>query len=104
MGQDVTLVRGSERSLTAKDLIGAGKVTEVIGPKLSAWSDYEKLMAKIGTPKRALLCLGPAATVMAVDLCRMGVHAVDLGHVGMWLKKYRRGEPMVRTEADKVSG
>lgn len=103
-GQDVTLVRGSERSLTAKDLIGAGKVTEVIGSKLHAWADYERLMEQIGKPARALLCLGPTATVMAVDLCANGVHAIDLGHVGLWLRKHRRGEPMVRTEADKVSG
>jgi hypothetical protein len=103
IGQDVTLVRGSQKSLMADDLIGAASVTEIVGPRQHAWASYADLMAQIGTPKRALLCLGPTATVMAVDLCAKGVHAIDLGHIGMFLRKHRRGEPMVRTEADKVA-
>jgi hypothetical protein len=39
---------------------------------------------------------------MAVDLCAKGVHAIDLGHVGMFVHKKRRGEPMWVTDADKV--
>jgi hypothetical protein len=101
--QDVTLVRGSSRSLTSDDLKGAKKVTEVIAPKRDAWRDYDALLERIGTPARALLCLGPTATVMAVDLCAKGVHAIDIGHVGLFLKKHRRGESMTVTEADKVS-
>lgn len=101
VGLDVTLVRGSERSLTAADLRGA-HVTEIIAPKVNAWAEYDELLRRIGTPKRAILCLGPTATVLAVDLCARGVHAIDLGHVGLFLRKHRRGEPMVRTEADKV--
>lgn len=103
VGQDVTLVRGSEKSLRAEDLIGAASVTEVIAPRQHAWASYADLMNRVGTPARALLCAGPTATVLAVDLCAKGVHAVDLGHIGLWLKKYRRGEPMVKTEADKVA-
>lgn len=103
VGQDVTLVRGTARSLTGEDLVGAASVTEIIGPRLHAWSAYAELLERIGTPTRALLCLGPTATVLAVDLCAKGVHAIDLGHMGLWLKKYRRGDPMIRTEADKVA-
>jgi hypothetical protein len=103
IGQDVTLVRGSARSLTKDDLVGAGRVTEILAPRQDAWANYPALLEQIGTPSRVLLCLGPTATVLAVDLCAKGVHAIDLGHVGLWLKKHRRGEPMVRTEADKVT-
>lgn len=99
--QDVTLVRGSEKSLTALDLRGARSVTEIVAPRQHAWVDYAQLLERVGRPKRALLCLGPTATVMAVDLAAVGVHAVDLGHIGMFLRKHRRGEPMVRTEEDK---
>lgn len=101
VGQDVTLVRGSEKSLTVEDLVGAGVVTEIIAPRQHAFADYDGIMERIGCPKRALLCLGPTATVMAVDLCAKGVHAVDLGHVGMFLKKHRRGAPMWVSPADK---
>lgn len=101
-GRDVTLVRGSTKSLVAEDLIGARTVSEVVAPRQGAWAEYEKLLERIGRPERALLCLGPTATVMAVDLCKRGVHAIDLGHVGMFIRKYRRGEPMWVTDADKV--
>lgn len=100
-GQDVTLVRGSSKSLTAEDLIGARSVAEITAPRQHAWSEYQQLLARVGRPKRALLCLGPTATVMAVDLCAIGVHSIDLGHIGMFLRKRRRGEPMWVTKEDK---
>ena len=102
VGKDITLVRGTSRSLTAGDLVGARSVREVLGPMRDAFGEYDQLLEEIGTPTVALLCLGPAATVMAVDLAAKGVHAIDLGHVGLFLKKHRRGEPMVVTDADKV--
>lgn len=100
-GETVTLVRGSGKSLTAEDLEGAGEVTEILAPRQHAFAQYDELLERIGTPRRALICLGPTATVMAVDLCARGVHAVDLGHVGMFLRKRRRGEPLCVTEADR---
>lgn len=103
VGQDVTLVRGGARSLTAKDLVGAASVTEIIAPREHAWAGYAGLLEQIGRPRRALLCLGPTATVLAVDLCAIGVHAIDAGHIGMWLRKHRHGEPMVITPKDKAA-
>lgn len=102
-GLDVTLVRGSEKSLTAERLLAAGarRVTEVIAPRQGAWSEYASLMNRVGTPDRALLCLGPTATVMAVDLCAKGVHAIDLGHLGLFHKKHVEGLPMWVTKEDK---
>ncbi len=94
VGRDVTLVTGSSKSLKAEDLVGAGIVTEISAPAQNAWADYESILKRVGRPKRAIICLGPTATVMAVDLCARGVHAVDLGHIAMFLRKHRRGEPM----------
>lgn len=110
VGQDVTLVRGSGKSFTQERLIewGARSVTEV-QPRLAhngrqqhAWAQYDELMERIGTPQRAILCLGPTATVMAVDLCAKGVHAIDAGHVAMFLKKHYAGEPMWVSDEDKA--
>lgn len=103
VGQDVTLVRGGRHGLTKADLVGAGDVREIIGPSIDAWSQYEDLLDFIGTPARALICLGPTATVLAHDLCRKGVHAIDLGHVGLFLRKYRAGQPMTVTDEDKAA-
>jgi hypothetical protein len=102
VGQDVTLVRGSTKSLVAEDLIGAREVREIVAPRQHAWGEYDSLLERIGRPAKALLCLGPTATVMAVDLCARGVHAIDLGHVGMFLRHRRNGDAIAVTEADKV--
>jgi hypothetical protein len=103
IGQDVTLVRGGTRSLTAADLIGARSVREIVAPREHAFRQYAHIRSAIGHPPRVLLCLGPTATVLAVDLCANGMHAIDLGHVGLWLKKYRQGQPMVITAKDKAA-
>lgn len=102
VGQDVTVVRGSGKSLAPDDLIGAREVTDVLCRKQHAYQDYDEILARIGTPTRALICLGPTATVLAYDLCKRGVHAVDLGHVAMFLRKRRRGELMAVTEDDRA--
>lgn len=102
IGHAVTVVRGSGKSLAPADLIGAGEITDILCRKQHAFQDYEDILARIGTPKRALICLGPTATVLAVELCRRGVHAIDLGHCAIFLRKRRRGEPMVVTDDDKA--
>lgn len=102
-GRAVTLVCGSDRSLRAADLVGAGTVTEVVGPRENAWDGYDALLERIGRPAMALLCLGPTATVLAEDLCARGVQAVDLGHIGCFLRKHRRGEPMAMTAEDHAA-
>lgn len=101
LGQDVTLVRGSSKGLTSEDLMGAGAVTEVICRRQHAFQDYDEILARVGRPRRVLLCLGPTATVLAVELCARGVHAVDLGHIALFLRKHRRGEAMTLTKDDK---
>lgn len=110
VGQDVTLVRGSGKSFTAERLMawGARNVTEVQprpaanGKQQHAWAQYDELLERIGRPSRAILCLGPTATVMAVDLCAKGVHAIDAGHLGMFAKKHYAAESLVVTEDDKA--
>ena len=100
-GKDVTLVRGAAPaphpkkpgrltggvSLLAEDLTTARSVREVVGPSVNAWAVYPWLLEQIGTPTTALICLGATATVMAVDLCAKGVHAIDLGHIGLFRRQ-----------------
>lgn len=100
-GKDVTLVRGSGKSLTADMLVEARQVREIVAPAKNAFAQYDALMAEIGTPETVLLCLGATATIMAEELSVKGVHAVDLGHVGMFIRKHERGAPMTVTEADR---
>lgn len=102
VGRSLTLVCGSDRSLRAADLIGAD-VTEIVAPRDNAFSGYDALLERIGTPETALLCLGPTATVLAVDLCARGVHAIDLGHIGVFLRHHRHGLPMAMTAEEHAA-
>jgi len=104
VGQDILLVRGSGKSLTTEDVEGAKEITEVMAPRQHAWAEYASILERVTSlnPKRVLIGLGPTATVLAVDLCARGIHAVDLGHAAMFLRKFRRGEPMIVTEEDKA--
>lgn len=87
IGKDVTLVAGSTVSLTPDDLAGAKSVRVVVGPAEDAWEHVDVIDAAIGTPPGpVILCLGPTATVLAWRLSKRNVHAIDLGHVGLYLR------------------
>jgi hypothetical protein len=90
--------------LTTDDLIGARTVTEIMCPRQQAWFEYDQILTRVLAvkPTRVLIGLGPTATVLAVDLCRRGIQALDLGHSAMFLRKFRKGEPAVVTEEDKA--
>lgn len=100
-GKHVVLVRGSEKSLMASDLTGAASVREVLGTKQNAFAHYERVKSDVGRPELAILCMGATATVLAADLAAEGIHAVDLGLIGMFLRKHRRGQPMWMSKEEK---
>jgi hypothetical protein len=96
--KDVTLVRGSGKSLTAALLSSARSVNEIMCPRQDAWAEWAELLERIGQPARVLLCCGPTATVLAVELAAKGVHAVDIGHIGMWFKRLDRSPEQALAE------
>jgi hypothetical protein len=87
-GVDVVLVTGDKKSITT-EMIGeeANSVREVIGPRQHAYTQLDRIEEEIGKPSgRVLICLGTAATVLAYRLAKKGVHALDLGHIGMFMR------------------
>lgn len=102
LDKDVTLVRGSEKSLTSAMLVGAKSVDEVLCLSKNAYANYWSILERVREAKTVLLCLGPTATVLAAELSVGGVHAIDLGHVGMFLRKHDRGQSMRVTEEEKA--
>ena len=86
-GKDVTLVIGSQRSLTPARMSVAKSIRVVEGTYRDSYQIINELMEKIGRPAGpVILCLGATATVMASRLAKIDVHAVDLGHYGMMAK------------------
>lgn len=85
-GKHVTLVKGTDASIRPEQL-DAHDVRIISGPGEDAFTDIDRIDAEIGTPDGpVLLCLGPTATVLAWRLERRGVHALDLGHVGRYMR------------------
>lgn len=102
--RDVVVVGGSHKSLKAGDLEDALSVAEVDCPRQHAWSAHDELLDRLkGERRRVLLCCGATATVLAWELAAFGVHAIDLGHLGMFLRKARVGEPLVVTDEDRAT-
>lgn len=86
-GRDVVLVAGTERSLRPEQLVGVNDLRRVNCPRRDAYSAIDQILEDIGTPAGpVLMCLGATATVLAARLAKKGVHAVDLGHIGMFMR------------------
>jgi glycosyltransferase GT-like protein/methyltransferase family protein len=113
-GEDIVLVVGDKKSITT-EMIGseALSVREVIGPRQHAYERIDQIEEEIGKPSgRVLLCLGTTATVLAYRLSKKGIHALDLGHIGMFMRHagaYRYGlddmtSPAYRAQLEALHG
>lgn len=95
-GQRVTFVGNGQRSLTAQFLMdtGAEYVNWIKCSYRDSYAEIGKLFEQvmhggISEPTtRVLLCVGPTATCLASRLESVGMHAIDLGHIGMFWRRY----------------
>ena len=86
--KEVVLVWGGYRSLYPGFLrkTGAARVHSVIVSYEDAYAqidDTERRVLATGV-RTVLLCAGPTATCLAHRLSLRGVHAIDLGHIGLF--------------------
>jgi 2-polyprenyl-3-methyl-5-hydroxy-6-metoxy-1,4-benzoquinol methylase len=66
---------------------GATGVQAITAPRQHAYTYIEQIEEQVGRPgKPIILCLGATATVLADRLARKGEHALDLGHIGMFMR------------------
>lgn len=88
-GKEVALVHCGERSLVPAHLVGAKLVHSVLCPRRDAYERIDEIEAAVIATgvKTAILCAGPAATCLAHRLSKKGVHAIDLGHIGMFWRR-----------------
>lgn len=96
--QHVVFVGNNERSLKKEFLLqtGASKVSWVPCPYRDAYTAINRIEREVMEidAKRVLLCAGPTATCLAERLAKKGKHAIDLGHIGMFWRRYETGEPL----------
>lgn len=96
-GKPVILVRGDEKSLTPSMLASAHSVDVIEAPARDAYADINSIHDRIvRAVKKSLetrpeaplpmviMCLGATATVLAWRL--RGIHAIDLGHIGLFMR------------------
>lgn len=96
-GRHVTLVYGSETSLTPSMLGGALSVRVVMGNKVDSYDQIDQIEEEIGEPGGiVIMCLGPTATCLAARLSRKDVWAVDLGMIGKFINRTQDSEPLPR--------
>ena len=85
--RNVLLVEGDESRLgVGNDLFdGVSSMRRILCPSRNAFASYDAIMSatleNVHPGDLVLLALGPTATVLAYDLCREGVQAVDIGHI-----------------------
>lgn len=95
-GHDVTLVRGSERSLTSEKLLASPSppksVAEVVTAVRDGWKDIDRTFEQTVATARSivLVCAGLAARPLVHRLVGHGFLAYDLGHLGLY---FDRGMP-----------
>jgi glycosyltransferase GT-like protein len=87
-GQEIVLVAGSDRSLTVDfpAMKSAEHVLQITCARRDAYADINSIESAVRQTgrKTAILCCGPTATCLAWRLADRGVHAIDLGHIGMF--------------------
>ena len=86
-GEDITIVRAEGKGLRDHHLKAAKSITEILCEEKNAFDHYHSLIEKVKKVNNrvVILCCGPTATVMAAELDEDAYHALDLGHMGMFL-------------------
>lgn len=105
--EPVTLVANGKRSLTREMLLsfGAKDVAWVECSYRDSYDDIDRLENEcLHFGRRVILCCGPTATCLAWRLHRSGLHAVDLGHIGMFWRRADIGEYGHQREINKETG
>ena len=98
-GKNVVLVEG------AKYRVGVGnnllentqQVKRILGPAESAFDRYSEILHECVRQAQntdnviVLIALGPTATVLAYDLAKMGIQAIDIGHLDISYERVLTG-------------
>ena len=84
--REVVIIEGEKSRLgIGNDLLNnCRSIERILCPVKNSFSKYEEILEqaqKIDKNKLILLALGPTATVLAYDLCKLGYQAVDIGHL-----------------------
>jgi hypothetical protein len=99
LDEDIILVVGNakdgdgpeKKSITSEMMHDAKSIATIIGPRQHAYDSIDSIERQIieaakDQNARVLLCIGATATVLAWRLWKRGMHAIDAGHIGMFMR------------------
>ena len=94
--QELLIVEGrSSRLGFYNDLFGNSKsVKRILCPAENAFSNYEEIYSSVlnhHNGELVLIALGPTATVLAYDLSKSNIWAIDLGHIDIEYEWFKMG-------------
>lgn len=96
-GRDILLVEGRfSRFGCGNDLLtGAASIQRILAPEKNAFLQYDSILDSIHRHANAtdlvLISLGPTATVLAADVAKLGIQAIDIGQLDNEYDWYRMG-------------
>ena len=95
-GKDIIIVEGEKSSLgMGNDLFSNAKsVSRILGPSTQSYSKYNEILSEIrkhGKDNLILLAMGPTASILPYDLCRLGYQAIDIGNIDTEYEWYLMG-------------
>lgn len=95
-GREIVFIEGEKSRLgVGNDLFdNVQQVQRILCKSNSAFDQYDDILQealKLDKNKLILIALGPTATVLAYDLCRLGYQAIDVGHVDIEYEWYLLG-------------
>ncbi len=97
-GRRVIIVEGAQTRLgVGNDLLGgAAGVRRILAPATDSFDRYEDILAVCEECREMaemfLLAIGPSSGVLAYDLSRRGIQAVDVGHVDLEYEWFLAGK------------
>ena len=95
-GKDIIIVEGEKSRLgMGNDLFSNAKsVSRILGPSTQSYSKYNEILSEIrkhGKDNLILLAMGPTASILPYDLCRLGYQAIDIGNIDTEYEWYLMG-------------
>lgn len=95
--RDILIVEGSQTRLgVGNDLFAdARSIKRILAPAENAFDRYSEILQTVRACYKGeliILALGPTATVLASDLSKDGIQALDMGHIDIQYEWYLSGD------------
>lgn len=98
--RDILFVEGEKTRLgVGNDLFDNAKsIKRILCPAENAFDVYDRILETVKSAwqgELVILALGPTATVLVSDLSKLGIQALDLGHIDIQYEWFLAGEKFV---------